>query len=376
MSIHLPARRTKAHQAPVAVQDRTARTVPLSLLLSHWQEDGIITPEQAARMRVTPDVQVHARTGVPPEGATRSSLVVEALGYLGGVIIVAASMLISAQYWDDIDTAWRLVLLGGVSAALLACGAAVPRRLDAVGDRLRAVLWLGSTASCAGFLAVIAVEPLDLDSSSVAVLVASGTAVYAAGLWLSRHTVVQQLAMMVALAMTAGAVIARLDIADELPGVGVCGVGLVWALFGWGGLLLPRRLGIVLGSATAIIGAMMTGAADAGTVLTLVIVCAVVAAAVLARDLLLLGVGTVGVLVNIPAAVTKWFPDTMVAPYALLVVGAGLVLVALRIARRRTPESGAAPARDYAAGSPGAALAAAGGVVAAVVATVAAVAWL
>ena len=376
MSIHLPARRTKAPRARPAVENRTARTVPLSVLLSQWQEDGIISFQQAARMRVAADVQVYGDTGVPPEGSTRSSLVVEALGYLGGVIIVAASMLISAQYWDDIGSAWRLVLLGGVSAALLACGAAVPRRLDAVGDRLRAVLWLGSTGSCSGFLAVLAAEPLDLDSRSTAVLVASGTAAYATGLWLTRHSAVQQLAMMVALAMTAGAVIARLDIADGLPGIGVCGLGLVWALFGWGGLLLPRRLGLVFGSATAIIGAMMTGAADAGMVLTLVIVCGVVAVAVLARDLMVLGVGTVGVLVNIPAAVTKWFPDTMAAPYALLVVGAGLVMVALRIARRRTPESGAAPGRDYAAGSPGAALAAAGGVVTAVVATVATVAWL
>jgi hypothetical protein len=54
--------------------------------------------------------------------------------------------------------------------------------------------------------------------------------------------VVQQLAMMAALAVTAASVIAHVDIPGTVAGLGVSGVGLIWALLGWGGVLRPLRL--------------------------------------------------------------------------------------------------------------------------------------
>ena len=367
------ARRTQTSNGRLHFRERPAPTVALSALISQWLEDGVITSEQAARMTPATDLRVGATQDVPPRGSAVSSVVIEALGYLGGVIILAASMLISAQYWDELSTLGRLLLLGGASAVLLAAGAAAPGRLAEVGDRLRAVLWLASVAAGSGFLAVLAVETFDLHGADVAVLIAAGTAAYAVGLWLAHDNVVQQLAMMVALAMTGASVVANLDISDDLPGIGAWSVGLVWALLAWGGQLRPRRVGIALGSVTMIVGAMMTGGSDAGTVLTLVTVSAVVAAAILMRDLLLLGVGTIGVLINLPTAVSRWFPDTMVVPYVLLAVGVALVLVAVRIARRRTPEGGAEPHHDYSVGQPRTAVVAAVVVVTVTVAVVAAI---
>jgi len=375
MRTHVVSPRRRSGSAPATWQGRADDALPLSVLLDRWLADGIITPEQAARMTsaATPATYVDAQQR--PGRMPRGSLVVEALGYLGGVIVVTATMLILARYWSDLASGWRLTFAGGAALALLAGGAAVPARLAEVGARLRAVLWLGSTAAAAGFLAVLAVDVLDLSDDDVFLLIASGTAVYATALWLISRTVAQQLAMVVTFAVTGAAVIAQADVSDNAPGLGPWAVGLVWALLGWGGLLEPRRFALTAGSVMAIFGAMLTAGSDAGTVLTLVTVVAVIGAAIVIRDLLLLAVGTLGLLGNLPAAITRWFPDSLAAPYALLVVGALLVVVTVWIARRRTPKV-VVPRRDYSSGRVGAAVTAASGVVAAVAVVVLAMALL
>ena len=330
-----------AGDARAPLQRRPDAGVPLSALLDRWMADQIITPEQAAQMTLPAEVGVNVEISEQPVPDHRSPLVVESLGYLGGAIVVAASMLIAARYWGDFASAWRLTVLGGVTLSLLVCGAAVPVQMAAVGDRLRSILWLASTAASAGFLTVLAVDRLDVGGDDLTLLVASGTTAYTLGLWLRSPTPAQQTAMMAALAVAASALIAQAGV-DHLPGLGAWAVGLVWALFGWRGLLKPARFATSVGSATAIVGAMLTAGSDAGTVLTLVTVLAVVGAAIAIRDLLLLGVGILGLLVNLPAVITRWFPDSPVVPYLLLLLGALLVVVAVRVARR-TPEGRAAP---------------------------------
>ena len=58
----------------------------------------------------------------PVTGGSRGSLIAEALGYLGGVLIVVAASLITFQYWSDIPTAGRLALPASAAALLLAAG--------------------------------------------------------------------------------------------------------------------------------------------------------------------------------------------------------------------------------------------------------------
>jgi hypothetical protein len=80
--------------------------------------------------------------------------------------------------------------------------------------------------------------------------------------------------------------------------------------------------------------AKTTFPSEAGVVLALVTTAAVVAAAVQFRDVVLLAIGALGALNVLPAAITTWFPETVVAPHALLAVGATLVAVTLRGARK------------------------------------------
>lgn len=345
----------------------------LSALIDGWVDHGIITPEQASRMRDSEGREVtHAR---PMAGPSRVSLAVEALGYLGGLIVLVSTMLIAARYWDDIETGWRLITVGVAAVALAAGGFAVPERLGDAGARLRAVLWLASTAAVAGFLGLVGDEIQTLTDADVALLVAAGTTAFATLLWYLHRGIAQQIAMMVGFMSVAATAIADFVTSDALPGVGVWGVGVIWLLLGWGGLLQPRRVAVALGAAGAVIGGMFTMPYDAGIVFAMMTAAGVVVTAMLFHDLVLLAVGTFAGVQVLPAALTRWFPDSMAAPFALLGLGAVLVGVAVGSARRRVrhPET-ARTSHDYSVGQPAVALRAGAAVAVVVVGFVVAVA--
>jgi hypothetical protein len=65
----------------------------------------------------------------------------------------------------------------------------------------------------------------------------------------------------------------------------------------------------------------------------------------------------------LPVALTRWFPDSQAAPFALLGLGSLLVGAALWVARRHVRHPGAADAsHDYSVGDPVRALRAASAV--------------
>ena len=369
MSRHV-ATRSPTSRPPEPRAGELGPSVPLTSLLETWVADQLITPEQADRILVRGQVAVQAP---PPEQKrpARSSLVIEALGYLGGVIILVASILVASLYWDQVTTTARLVILGSVAGLLLAAGFAVPERLEDVGIRLRSVLLLLSTGALAGFLGVLGADALDMADQDVFLLISAGVTVYAIGLWLISQTLVQQLAMMLGVMLTAAALTNELDVSQALPGLAVWGVALIWVVLGWGGVLEPRRFVMVFGAAGMFVGAMTTIPTNAGNVLALVTAAAVVATAVLFRDLLLLAVGAFGTLLVLPAVIIEWFPGSLAAPIAMLAVGAVLVGAALFVARRRhTKPAPSVPIHDFSVGTPAVAMWAAGVVGVAVTAVI------
>jgi hypothetical protein len=307
-------------------------------LVDHWVEEGLITPAQADRMRAeVASLEPSGGAAAEHERGRGTSLLGEALGYLGGAIILVGSVLIGAWYWDDLSTPVRLAVLVGATLLLVAAGALVPPSLGAAGARLRSVVWLASTGTAAGALGVLASDVLETSDADTFVIVSAGTAAYAAALWFAGRGFLQQVAMVVALALTAAALINRADLDADLPGLGVWAVGVGWAVLGRLELARPGRAVLALGSALAMVGAMTTGGADAGMVLTLLTVVAIVVVSVLLRDLPLLAVGTVGALVNTPAAMTRWFPDSIAAAFGLVVVGAVLLGTAVWVTRGDRP---------------------------------------
>lgn len=325
----------------------------VATVLGRGVEVGIISADQARRLML--NVAAPAGDARIGQEGLRQPVLVEALGYVGGAVVVAGCLLIASQVWSDLTTVWRLVVLGLAACGLLAGGWAAPR--NGVGERLRAVLFLAATVASAGFLGVLADEALDLAADDVALFTSAGTAAVAGGLWWRNRRMLQQIAMMASLAVLAGMVVDRLPAPTEASGLGVLGIGLVWAVLGWGGRLEPGRIALVLGSATAILGAMITAEADAGVWLTLAVIVLVLAWAVVVGDLLLLGVASVGALLNLPRAIGRWFPDSASAGLAVVTVGTALLVLAVVISRRGSRRDGGAgprttPVPAWAVGTP------------------------
>jgi hypothetical protein len=105
------------------------------------------------------------------------------------------------------------------------------------------------------------------------------------------------------------------------PGAAVRAVGVAWAL--------------VLGAIAAIIGSVWIEGEGWGTWIALATVAGLVVYAVLARELVLLAVASLGTLVVLPELVVRYFPGVLSAALTLIVVGLLLVLTAVFTARRR-----------------------------------------
>ncbi|MBB3043775.1 DUF2157 domain-containing protein [Nocardioides soli] len=320
---------------PTVVRGDDPHAVSLDVLVEGWLEAGLITADQADRM-------VAAVGRVPTTGHRLAPLAVEALAYVGGAVVLAGCGLLSASFWADLPDVARFAVVGVAALLLLLAGAAVPRRLAAAGRRVRSVLWLASTVAWAGAAAVLLDDVLaseGLDSATTAVLVAAATLTYAAGLWAALRYGLQQAATLAAAAALAAALAVRLDLPGE-PGLGVWIVGASWFGLGWLRVITPCETPIALGAAAAVVGAMTTAASDLGMALTLTTVVAVIAAAVIRRDLVLLGLGTVAALLNAPAAIGRWFAGSAAAALVLVIVGCGLVAIAIWMARRAWPRAG------------------------------------
>jgi hypothetical protein len=367
-------------------QQVTAGPADLTALLERWVAGGLITREQAERIYATehlrtpepaptpaPEVTVTPAAAKPAPGPpARLSLVTEALGYLGGVLILVATAVIIAQYWDELPLGVRLGLAAAAAALLLVAGLAVPERLEEAGQRLRAVLWLASTGAFAGFLTLIAIEVFDWHDEDVALFTAAGSAVYAGTLWMYRRSGLQQMAVFGALVATAASAAGHLEGAEEALGLAVWGMALVWLALAWGGLLPPRRVAYVLGSVGALLGAQATMSTGWGHVVALATVAGLVGVAVLVGDLVVLGIGAVGTLMILPETMDYYFPGALAAPLALLAAGVLLVVAALRATRRRG-EPRRLFGRDFATGNPAAAVQIAGVIALGVTATVLAI---
>lgn len=313
--------------------------------LDRWSAAGLISGAQAADILAA---ERHTAAG-PPPGRT-APLVAEALGYVGGILLLVGTGTLVGRYWADLGAAGRLAVALGASALLLVTGAAAPDRLGAARDRLRAVCWVLSAATFAAGLALLGAEVLDAPDEDVAVLAGAGAAGYAGLLWWRHRGPLQHAALVAALAVTAGAAAARLPAGeDAVAGLAVWGVGAAWLMLG-GGRVVDRYPAYVSGAVAAVVGGQLAMEAGWGGWLAAPTAAVLVVAGVRARDLVLLGVGAAATLVTVPAVVSRYFPDTLAAPLALLATGAVLVFAALGAARRR-PAGGTARARPARTGT-------------------------
>ena len=172
--------------------------------LARWSERGLVSAEQA---RAIIDFEV-SRAPQSSRTPRRVPAVAEAIGYIGGILAVVGVVLITVRYWPRLATPARLGLSGALSVLLGAGGALIHEAKDAAYARLRAFLWLASTASAALF-AVVAVRAVHGGDqrAELAVLFAGLTvAALSAVMWRGRVRPIQEMTTLggVVVAVAAG----------------------------------------------------------------------------------------------------------------------------------------------------------------------------
>jgi hypothetical protein len=312
-------------------------------ILQEWVDVGLITSQQASAIRQH-EAAPHERRAtlaLAPSPGNGPSLVVEALGYLGGIVMLAGAGILVGMYWSNLSVTVRLVLIGATALALVGAGFAVPDRLGDAAGRLRSVLWAACVAATAGFLGVFSTEVLDRYDEHALVIIGPGTAAVAGVLWWLRSTSLQQLALFVPLMLAAvGTGMELTSTSSSWGGATMWAVAVMWAVVSWAGWLEPRLTGVALGVLGAVLGAMMMDA-DVGIALGLATAAATVVAALWERSLPWLGVAAIALLWTMPRAADAWFPGRLSAALTLIVTGSALVGAAVWVARHqgRQPSS-------------------------------------
>ena len=279
-------------------------------------------------------------TGTPSDVAPlhRSvPLFAEALGYIGGVLVLVALGVIVSEYWSDLGVAGRLAVSAGAAGGLFGLGAILAVERDEALRRLRAFLWLGSAAGTGLLAGVVVVDLIDSQSDrTITMAVAGAFALQCGLLWRNRFRPLQQLGFVIGFAVFLGAIV------DQFTHNGPVGVAL-WVFgtaFVMGGLrraIVDPTIAEVAGAAIAFAGCafIVSEWMGFGEVLAVTSAWALVAPAVVRgitaqrrEQILFALMGALALWSTLPSAIIYFAFDAGIATGIVVWVGGALLIFA------------------------------------------------
>lgn len=350
---------------PVGVANPAGGPTPgptdLHTRLGVWVGAGLIDEAEAAAIEAFERPLPTSATAAAPAGAAAESgpatapaapahtlgPVIEALGYLGGILASTGVLLLVANAWDDLATGGRLAISGLTAAALIGAGAAVPEARAGAMRRLRAVLWSLATAAVGVFAAVAgqAVLGSDVHDGWLVAWTAAAVAVTSAAMWAGRRRPAQHLVTLVAATVAAGAA-AMAGIGQVPAGLAVWVVGAALVAAGLWRLSVTPVLEVLVGSIAMMVGSVIAVADDPGIRLLFVVATGVVLVAIVLHrrwvqdtaTIVVLGVvGSLTVLQGLPPLIGTMAERAAVATGAALwLTSAAVVLIGIS-RRTRVP---------------------------------------
>jgi hypothetical protein len=148
-------------------------------------------------------------------------LFAEALGYIGGVLVLVALGVIVLEYWSELGVAGRLAISAGAAGGLFGLGAILTVERDVAIRRLRSFLWLGSAAASGLLTGVVVVDLIDSHSArTIAMAVAGVFALQCGLLWRNRFRPLQQTGFVI------GSAVFLATLIDQFTHNGPIGVAL------------------------------------------------------------------------------------------------------------------------------------------------------
>lgn len=297
---------------------------------ARWAAAGLVTDEQARAITQFERDRTSRRSRVSPA--------IEALAYVGGVLLSVGAAMLVAQFWDRIGTAGHLGFVG-VAAVIAGVVGAVVGEADAVAWRLRGFLWAISAGGTGAFVGIGVWEVLDRSGEPVAFATAIAVALTSAVYWQLRDRPLQHALTLVGVAVALGVAIAwagRGNVAGWI-GLALWLLGVAWVGLAWRRLLPPAVVGFALGAVLTLVAAGFVNqrSETIGPVVGLATAAAWVAVGILLDEGLALVPGVLGTFVYLPWSIGQIFGDALGAPAVVMLSGALLLGVVVVLLRRR-----------------------------------------
>jgi hypothetical protein len=282
--------------------------------------------------------EAHAAGAAPAvveESQNHISLLTEAVGYVGTILVLAGASAAVGQHWRDIGTTGQLAILAVATLIFLGIGLLLRSSTEPASQRLTSVTWAVSVVAFAGSVAV-ATQSADLSGEATGLLITTTSTGYAAVLWAIHQHAIQQAVLFFGVVVSTVTII--LNLVQEPDGwmiaLPLWAIGVGWAAAGWWRRIDPWFIAVPLGLIVALIAPATIdqpsalrfglGIATAGVVMAL---------SVAVRFIPGLAMASVALLGYVIGAVTYYFGDTLGVPASLTIAGL-LILTLAAVATR------------------------------------------
>ena len=314
--------RSMADAAPTRLQGSIRR----------WVDADLIDEEQARAIENFEDLRQ------PPSTPPRVSPAIEALAYVGGVLLTVGVGMLVGRFWDDMNVVAHLSIVGAVGAGAGIAGRSIGES-DPVARRLRGFLWMSSAIAFGALAGLVAYGIFDRRGEPVAFATSMTAAFTSVIFWNLRDRVLQHLVTFISLVVATGVGIAWIASVNPSAWIGIAYwvLGAVWAMAAWRRWIPPDVIGFPLGVALTLIGAGVTGGRYdwLAPLLGLATAAAWTALGIGVNEVLALAPGVLGIFVYLPWTLARFFGESLGAPVIVTLSGLLLLTVVAVLWRRR-----------------------------------------
>lgn len=307
--------------------------------LQRWVDAGLIGEDQAQAIAGFEQAQVSARR------RSRVSPAIEALAYVGGVLLTVGAGMLVGQFWGRMGAGGRIGVVA-VAAVVTGVVGGVVGETDPAAWRLRGFLWALSAVGAGAVAGLFVFEIVEKSGEPVALATAGVTAVLSGAYWRLRDRPLQHALVFVGLTVSIGVAIAWAGATNVWAFVGLALwlFGAAWAWLAWQRRIPPAIIGFPLGAVLTLVASGIVGGQVEwlAPVLGLLTAAAWVGVGVAGSEPFALAPGVVGVFVFLPWALGYFFGDTLGAPAIVMLSGVLLLGVVVLLVRRGRGRRGAA----------------------------------
>ncbi|HEX6220139.1 MAG TPA: DUF2157 domain-containing protein, partial [Acidimicrobiia bacterium] len=199
--------------------------------LERWVEAGLIDAATAE------DIEAFE---AERSGSGRIGRGMEAIAYLGAVLVLVAVGILVNEFWDRIEPWGQFALSAVIALILIGVGVILGRSIEPAVSRAQTFSWFLSVAAVALTAQVGVGEIGGTGDDETFLIVSLISLVTAILLWWLRASVLQMVAMGVTAAASVIAGVSLIETAPDFAfGLSFAGLGTAWLLLTWGGVFRP-----------------------------------------------------------------------------------------------------------------------------------------